>query len=142
MIYSSFFKTTFIILFIFIIDPKVFWGPEKAGGAVENVFVFVYKNQATGILFSILIESFGQILIIYLFYHNVNFQLFAKADKSQLPLFPDEACPGFVQIINLIFKSQQISEDFQTFLRLTCHILFFSFRIVGTSYLQQIGILD
>lgn len=26
------------------IDPNVFWGPWKAGGAVENIVVFVYKN--------------------------------------------------------------------------------------------------
>lgn len=32
------------------IDSGVFWGPSKAGGAVESTLVFVYNNYVTGIL--------------------------------------------------------------------------------------------
>lgn len=38
------YKDLLVVFYHLFINSNVFWGPWKAGGAVENILVFVYKN--------------------------------------------------------------------------------------------------
>lgn len=141
MIYSAFFLQP---LFFFFFFPPYYWSQrvlrtgESRGRSRERFCLCLQESNDRNFLLHPYWIICLNIDMFFLFIIISIFNCLAKHIKPSCLCFQTELCPGIVQIINLILKYQQISKDFKTDLS----ILFFSFRIVGTSYLQQIGILD